>query len=130
MLQIIYTDTAHESNLNQEIAPHFLKKLKADIRDMLAHSEIAPLSLSKSNSETENHLVFTAIFDALPISEDMQQKVNDSISIIPPIKVIESENYHLAIEDANEIRHYFDEDGSYDGWAAPVAEADSISDDN
>lgn len=39
------------------------------------------------------------------------------IVINPPIKIIASENYGLVILDASGMYHYFNKDGSYDGWS-------------
>jgi len=39
------------------------------------------------------------------------------IVIFLPIKIIKSKYYHLVIEDNSGKRHYFNKDGSYDGWS-------------
>ena len=47
----------------------------------------------------------------------MKNELPIVVMIKPPIKLIESNVYALVIEDAEGVRHYFDEDGSYDGWS-------------
>ena len=44
----------------------------------------------------------------------------DSLTIYPPIKIIESENYKLKIQDSTGKYYYFNEDGSCDGWSMNV----------
>jgi len=43
------------------------------------------------------------------------------IVIVPPIKIIPSKEYALVVMDALDISHYFNEDGSYDGWSKDCA---------
>lgn len=40
-----------------------------------------------------------------------------ALHILPPIIVIESDNYMLVLKDANEVYHYFTDDGNYDGYS-------------
>jgi len=38
---------------------------------------------------------------------------------LPIIKAWKSENYALMVTDSAGITHYWDSDGTYDGWSAP-----------
>lgn len=40
--------------------------------------------------------------------------------IVPPISLEPSGQYLLVIKDANNIYHYFNHDGSYDGWSKEI----------
>lgn len=47
----------------------------------------------------------------------MKELPLDIPKIIPPIKVMPSDYYMLVIKDADEIYHFFDNDGNYDGYS-------------
>ncbi len=47
----------------------------------------------------------------------MKELPMDIPKIIPPIKVISSNNYMLEIKDADGIYHYFNNNDSYDGYS-------------
>lgn len=49
--------------------------------------------------------------------------IDQKVIIKAPIKIIPSKNYYLVIEDADGVRHYFNDEhddcvkGEYDGWS-------------
>ena len=62
------------------------------------------------------------IFDVNPKNEIMKDSnvLDEDVIISPPIKIVESERYKLVIQDSNGRTHYFNFDGSYDGWSDEV----------
>ena len=46
----------------------------------------------------------------------------ESINIKPPIKIEPTTNYMLVLKDADNIFHYFNKDGSYDGHSSDPKE--------
>lgn len=41
----------------------------------------------------------------------------DIPKIVPPIKIKKSEFYKLVIKDSDNVLHYFDNEGNYDGYS-------------
>ncbi len=50
------------------------------------------------------------------------QKENNTILLELPIKVKDSDNYSLVIEDANCVTHFWLPDGEYDGYSRDVSQ--------
>lgn len=60
------------------------------------------------------------------LTERDQEKRKSVISIKEPVEFVESEFYHLVMKDATGRCHYFNKDGSYDGWGEDVDESPRI----
>lgn len=49
----------------------------------------------------------------------MEKTGKINLELHTPITVEKSENYLLVIKDAEDVHHYFKQDGSYDGYDRP-----------
>ena len=45
-------------------------------------------------------------------------EIPDEMPMYPPFREVDSQIYHKVLEDSVGIQHYFNKDGSYDGYSA------------
>ena len=76
------------------------------------------LHYEELSQHSAKHLL--AVTSDLQNSENKKEKSEVVLPILPPIRIIESKNYKLKIQDSSGKYYYFNEDGTYDGWSMDV----------